>query len=67
MVHHVVVTPDASTEARDWAREMRDVIHPHGTGGVYANFAEPDLADWELAYYGDNAQRLREIKRPLRS
>lgn len=63
VVHHVVVTPDASAEARDWAQEMRDVIHPHGTGGVYANFAEPDLTDWERAYYGDNAERLREIKR----
>ncbi|RIQ26874.1 FAD-binding oxidoreductase [Jiangella rhizosphaerae] len=63
VVHHIAVAPDASADARAWVRDMRDTLHPYGTGGVYANFAEPGLADWERAYYGDNAARLRDVKR----
>ncbi|WP_198663309.1 FAD-binding oxidoreductase [Jiangella endophytica] len=63
VVHHIVVTPDAGADARDWVRDLRDLLHPYGTGGVYANFADPGLTGWERAYYGDNAARLRDVKR----
>ncbi len=62
-VHHLAIAPDADAEARDWTGAMRDTLGPHGTGGVYANFADRGLADPDLAYYGANAARLREVRR----
>lgn len=63
VIHHIAVAPDPSPDARAWVRGMCDALHPYGTGGVYANFADPGLADWERAYYGDNAARLRDVRR----
>ena len=37
-------------------------MHPLGSGGVYPNFPDPDLEDWEHAYYGENYARLLRVK-----
>ncbi len=63
LIHHIACTDDASPTADAWVREMRDTVHQYGTGGVFANFADAGLDDWEHAYFGDNAGRLREVKR----
>jgi Berberine and berberine like len=34
------------------------LAHPWGSGGVYPNFPDPDLTDWERAYHGSNYARL---------
>jgi len=33
-----------------------------GAGGVYPNFPDPDLEDWEHAYHGANYDRLVRTK-----
>ena len=38
-------------------------MHPHGSGGVYPNFPDPDLPGWEQAYHGSNYGRLVQVKR----
>lgn len=63
VVHHIALAPEADAAARDWVTAMRDSLRAYGNGGVYANFADLGLADWERAYYGGNAGRLREVKR----
>jgi FAD/FMN-containing dehydrogenase len=62
LIHHIACTDEASDPADAWVRDMRDVVHGYGTGGVFANFADAGLDDPERAYYGDNAGRLRDVK-----
>jgi FAD/FMN-containing dehydrogenase len=42
---------------RSWAS-----VHRWGSGRVFQNFADPDLAHWAEAYYGPNYPRLVQIK-----
>jgi FAD/FMN-containing dehydrogenase len=43
--------------SRSWA-----LVHPWGSGGVYTNFPDPELEDWDRAYHGANLDRLRRVK-----
>jgi FAD/FMN-containing dehydrogenase len=64
--HAVVVDPDASPAdreaARRWLAHSWELVHPWGSGGVYPNFPDPDLADPAAAYYGTNYDRLVRVK-----
>ena len=64
--HAVTVDADASPErlraahaqvGRSWGS-----VHPWGSGRVFQNFADPDLADGPAAYYGPNLVRLLRVK-----
>lgn len=56
-------TPPVVSAARDWLAGTWPVVHQYGTGGAYANFPDPTLADGEAAYHGANLARLRAVKR----
>jgi FAD/FMN-containing dehydrogenase len=64
--HEAVVPTDATAAeraaARDWASASWASVHSYATGGVFPNFADADLEDWEHAYYGSNRERLLELK-----
>jgi FAD/FMN-containing dehydrogenase len=47
---------------RSRVRRARRRIAPHGDGGAYQNYADPDLDGALRAYYGANLDRLRRIK-----
>lgn len=49
-------------DIRAWEEELWATVAPHTTGRSYQNFPDPELADWAAAYYGDNLDRLREVK-----
>ena len=64
--HGVMLDPEAPSEeqqaARRWLTRSWEIVHPFGSGGVYPNFPDPELDDWERAYHGDNYARLARVK-----
>jgi FAD/FMN-containing dehydrogenase len=64
--HAVVLDPDASAPARatarDWLVRSWSIVHPHGSGGVFPNFPDPELTDGPRAYHGANYERLTQVK-----
>jgi FAD/FMN-containing dehydrogenase len=64
--HIVVVDPSASetakTAAREWIRSSYESVQAAASSAVYPCFADPELEHAGRAYYGQNYQRLIEIK-----
>jgi len=64
--HEVVVDASASEAERQaanrWLSRSWALVHPCGSGGVYSNFPDPELEDWDRAYHGANLDRLRRVK-----
>jgi FAD/FMN-containing dehydrogenase len=47
---------------RIWQNQFFDAMLPFGLPESYQNFSDPSLIDWPQAYYGNNLERLRQIK-----
>ena len=59
-------TADALATIREnlrWLDALYAETGEFATSAAYANFADPDLADWRSAYYGPNLPRLETVKR----
>jgi FAD/FMN-containing dehydrogenase len=58
------VDPDpANVDAiRRWSVEYQEALHPHSAGGAYVNMYMDEGQDRVRASYGDNYDRLAEIK-----
>jgi FAD/FMN-containing dehydrogenase len=48
---------------RQWIETAWRSMRQYVSGGAYLNYADPDLADWQQAYWGSNFTRLTEVKR----
>lgn len=46
-----------------WLRTYHGSVRALAGAAAYANYADPDLADWPQAYYGANYARLQRVKR----
>jgi hypothetical protein len=67
LLEHSVVVPagfdgTATEAARAWLSDSWELVHPTGSGGVYANFPDTDLPDEHRAYWGANLERVRRVK-----
>ena len=49
-------------DVHDWADELWETVWPHSNGQSYQNFPDPGLRDWARAYYGENLDRLTQVK-----
>ncbi|MFC4543090.1 FAD-binding oxidoreductase [Halosolutus amylolyticus] len=54
--------PDKRDLLTEWTREYWEAVHPHSVGAAYVNFMMEEGDDRIRATYGDNYDRLREVK-----
>ena len=55
--------PDLIADNLDWVEGYYAAMQPYLSGGAYQNFTDRSQADWPRAYYGQNLERLVEVKR----
>jgi FAD/FMN-containing dehydrogenase len=66
LLKHAVTLPAEApaadrVSARRWVDESWTPLRGHASGGVFPNFADPQLTDADRAYYGSNERRLRRV------
>lgn len=63
-LQYIAQWTDAKEEAANiqWVDALRKALLPY-TVGTYVNFSDLHIADWPQAYYGDNFDRLKVVKR----
>jgi FAD/FMN-containing dehydrogenase len=54
--------PDDQATARAWLEQSWKLVHPWGSGAVFPNFADAELADPARAYFGANRERVARIR-----
>ncbi len=47
---------------RSWLNDTWKSMRPFASGGSYQNYVDPDLPDWQHAYYSTNLARLSRVK-----
>lgn len=55
-------SPDTAQKTRAWIDGLFDELEPKFNGYAYQNFIDRGQKNWENAYYGQNLQRLVEVK-----
>jgi FAD/FMN-containing dehydrogenase len=63
-IQYLTYYPSAADRdgARAWLHGAWSALRPYVSGEAYQNYADPDLAGWERAYYASNYPRLQAAK-----
>ena len=51
--------------SKRWINAVWRALRPHVSGQAYQNYIDPQLPNWQRAYYAGNLARLREIKKQV--
>lgn len=54
--------PSVVAATREWLQQLWLILEPDFDGTAYQNFIDPTPEDWQAAYYGDNFDRLVDVK-----
>ena len=54
-------TAQTSTQ-QNWLRGFHQAMTPYASGEAYQNYLDPELANWQQAYYGANYARLVQVR-----
>lgn len=46
-----------------WLNSTWQAMRPYASGSAYQNYIDPDLSNWQQAYYGANLTRLKQVKK----
>jgi len=46
----------------EWTNDLYERTKPYRSGFAYQDYIDPDLENWQHAYYGENLDRLRRVK-----
>jgi FAD/FMN-containing dehydrogenase len=53
---------DLVANQHSWLRSYYRTLHRHANGEAYQNYVDPELRDWQQAYYGANYPWLKLVK-----
>jgi len=59
---HAGASEATITANLEWANGLYSAIAPYRSGFAYQDYIDPELPDWEHAYYGTNLARLRHVE-----
>jgi FAD/FMN-containing dehydrogenase len=55
-------SPSVLAKNRSWLQIFWSSMRPWASGRAYQNYIDPNLKDWQRAYYGTNLDRLVRVK-----